>query len=184
MSITPLMIVDQTQGFRMSHEEHKRRLSMSQQPMQASAVPMAPPMPPLVPVKPPSYLVSLPKLPPFIRELPQRIGADEIDFLAKRGASELPPKALRIELLRCFVQYVHPYMPTLDLKEFLSAVLQVGESKTPVSLLLYQAVMFAGSAFVDMPHLRAAGFATRRAARKALFQRARVSSKPANYLQS
>ncbi|KAI9750377.1 MAG: hypothetical protein M1835_001396 [Candelina submexicana] len=41
-------------------------------------------------------------------------------------------------------------------------------------MLLFQAIMFTGAAFVDEVHLRSAGYSTRRAARKAFYQRTRL----------
>lgn len=78
-------------------------------------------------------------------------------------------------MLRAYVEFVHPYMPLLDLHDFLSMVDKRDGSKGKVSLILFQAVMFAGSAFVDMEHLRTAGYATRKDARKDFFQKTRVS---------
>jgi hypothetical protein len=81
-------------------------------------------------------------------------------------------------MLRAYVEFVHPYMPLLDLHDFLTMVDRRDGSKGKVSLILFQAVMFAGSAFVDMEHLRTAGYATRKDARKDFFQRTRVSLDP------
>jgi hypothetical protein len=78
-------------------------------------------------------------------------------------------------MLRAYVEFVHPYMPLLDLHDFLSMVDRRDGSKGQVSLILFQAVMFAGSAFVDMEHLRTAGYHTRKEARKDFFQKTRVS---------
>jgi len=128
-----------------------------------------------------SFFSSLPKkpapgqLPTFIKPLPSRIGPDEISYLEKKGALTVPRGSLRSEMLRAYVEFVHPYMPLLDLHDFLTAVDQRDESSGKVSLILFQAVMFAGSAFVGMEHLRAAGYATRKDARKDFFQKTRVS---------
>ncbi|TKA64215.1 hypothetical protein B0A49_11877 [Cryomyces minteri] len=59
-------------------------------------------------------------------------------------------------------------MPVLDLQDFLEAVEGNGNV---VSLLLFQCVMFAGTAFVDLRHLENEGYATRRQARKSFFQK-------------
>lgn len=83
---------------------------------------------------------------------------------------------MRDELLRCYVEFVHPFMPLFDLHEFLHMVDSENGSAGKVSLLVLQAVMFTGSAFVDMQHLAKAGYASRKEARKSFFQRARVSS--------
>uniref|UniRef100_A0A093V4N4 Cutinase transcription factor 1 beta n=1 Tax=Talaromyces marneffei PM1 TaxID=1077442 RepID=A0A093V4N4_TALMA len=64
-------------------------------------------------------------------------------------------------------------LPVLDLHSFLEAVAR-NDPDANISLLLFQAVMFAGTAFVDLRHLQAAGFKTRREARKAFFNNARL----------
>jgi hypothetical protein len=127
-----------------------------------------------------SFFGSLPQkslggdLPRFIKPLPAKIGPDEISYLERKGALTVPRGTLRSEMLRAYVEFVHPYMPLLDLHDFLSMIDSADGSKGKVSLILFQAVMFAGSAFVDMQYLRAAGYATRKEARKDFFQKTRV----------
>ncbi|TKA68816.1 hypothetical protein B0A49_05829 [Cryomyces minteri] len=113
----------------------------------------------------------IPTLPHFIKPLPQRIGLDEIFYLDRKGALTVPDLPLRNELLRSYAEYVHPFMPLLDLSDFLEAVEGDGNL---VSLLLFQCVMFAGTAFVDLRHLKNAGYASRREARKQFFQKTRL----------
>jgi hypothetical protein len=115
------------------------------------------------------------ELPQFIKPLPAKIGPDEIAYLEKKGALTVPRGTLRSEMLRAYVEFVHPYMPLLDLHDFLTMIDRRDGRKGQVSLILFQAVMFAGSAFVDMEHLRTAGYATRKDARKDFFQKTRVS---------
>ncbi|EMD61412.1 hypothetical protein GGP41_004031 [Bipolaris sorokiniana] len=114
------------------------------------------------------------ELPRFIKPLPSKIGPDEISYLEKKGALNVPRGTLRSEMLRAYVEFVHPYMPLLDLHDFLIMVDGRDERKGKVSLILFQAVMFAGSAFVDMEHLRAAGYTSRKDARKDFFQKTRI----------
>ncbi|KAL1966999.1 hypothetical protein VTN77DRAFT_3523 [Rasamsonia byssochlamydoides] len=123
----------------------------------------------------PGYGKSRPRgfLPDFIRGLPQRLQADDIDYLAAKGALTIPDVELRNELLKSYIHYVHPFMPLLDLEEFLQTIAR-NDGIHRMSLLLFQAVLFAGTAFVDIKHLRAAGYPNRKAARKAFFQRARL----------
>jgi hypothetical protein len=99
--------------------------------------------------------------------------AEDIEYLERKGALTVPDTRLRNELLRSYVQYVHPYMPLLDLKDFLDPI-QKDDGNSPVSLLLFQAVMFSATAFIDMRFLHAQGFDSRKVARKAFFQKARV----------
>ena len=117
-------------------------------------------------------------LPRFIKPLPSKIGPDEISYLEKKGALTIPKGALRSEMLRAYVEFVHPYMPLLDLHDFLTVIDKPDGSNGKVSLILFQSVMFAGSAFIDMHHLRSAGYATRKEARKDFFQKTRVSQTP------
>ncbi|KAJ6145232.1 hypothetical protein N7470_009127 [Penicillium chermesinum] len=97
-------------------------------------------------------------LPDYIRGLPSRLQKEDVEYLA---------------LLKSYVHYVHPYMPLMDLEEFLQTIAQ-NDGTQRISLLLFQAVMFVGMAFVDMKHVHAAGFQNRKQARKVFFQRARL----------
>lgn len=99
--------------------------------------------------------------------------ADDVEYLQRKGALTVPDTRLRNELLRSYAQYVHPYMPLLDLKDFLTPI-EKNDGSNLVSLLLFHAVMFAGTAYIDMRFLQAQGFETRKAARKVFFQRARL----------
>lgn len=84
-------------------------------------------------------------LPPFIKPSPPRIPIEDLEFLAKKGALKLPEESLRNELLKAHFKFVHPFMPLLDRKEFMEVVAGHDTTKK-IGLLLFQAVMFAGSA--------------------------------------
>lgn len=118
--------------------------------------------------------LASPELPLFIKPLPAKIGPEDVAYLEKKGALALPKATLRSEMLRAFIEYVHPYMPLLDLHDFLMKIDRPDGSAGKVSLILFQAVMFAGSGFVDMQYLRAAGYVTRKEARKDFFQKTRL----------
>lgn len=112
-------------------------------------------------------------LPDYIRGLPQRFQPEDIEYLATKGALTVPEPELRNALLKAYIHYVHPFMPLLDLEDFLVTIAR-NDGVRRLSLLLFQAVMFAGTAFVDMEHLQKAGYHNRKMARKIFFQRARV----------
>ncbi|OAT05341.1 FarB protein [Blastomyces gilchristii SLH14081] len=112
-------------------------------------------------------------LPRFIKQHSMELESDDFSYLHKKGAFEIPHFAFRNELLKSYVNYVHVYMPFLDLEDFLQTIYE-NTGRKRISLLLFQAVMFAGTAFVDIKHLRMAGYQSRRAARKAFFQRVRA----------
>lgn len=113
-------------------------------------------------------------LAPFIRPLPVKIVSEDVAYLQAKGALTLPAAPLQNALLQAYVEFVHPYMPLLDLQDFLSPINSPDGSAGQISLLLYQAVMFAATAYVDVKWLQAAGYANRKAARKSYFYKTRV----------
>jgi hypothetical protein len=123
---------------------------------------------------PPSRLAAIANIPYFIKPLPPRIGPDEVAYLEKKGALTVPSIGLRNEMLKAYIEFVHPYMPLLDLYDFIMIIESGNGSLGRISLILFQAVMFAGSAFVDMQHLHNAGYTSRKEARKDFFQKTRV----------
>lgn len=113
--------------------------------------------------------------PRFLKPLPDSIAPEDVEFLRFRGALSIPESGLRNELLRSYIQWVHSFMPVVNLQELLRCVAE-NDPNGNVSVLLFQAVMFVGTAFVDLQHLQDAGYATRKDARNAFFTRLRVST--------
>lgn len=128
------------------------------------------PLPPPPPQQQPRIRGALPL---YIRPLPSRYDIVDVDYLEAKGALRIPDLELRTELIKAYVRFVHPFMPLLELDDFLSTIAQKSPKK-PVSLLLFQAVMFAGTAYVPIEFLHAAGFSSRKIARKTFFLRARI----------
>jgi hypothetical protein len=129
----------------------------------------------------PSIDISVPRtisadrfLPAYIKPLRKQIAEEDIEYLKQKGALTIPDPELRNALLEGFIEYVYCYMPMVDLQTFVEIISQGDGQNGQLSLLLFHAVMFAGSAFIDMRHLSKAGYVTRRAARAALFRKVRV----------
>ncbi|KAK7730390.1 hypothetical protein SLS53_009009 [Cytospora paraplurivora] len=122
----------------------------------------------------PAELDPMSPLPAFVNPLPVKIGPEEVSYLTCKGALSLPEPGLQRHLLQAYIEFVHPFMPLLELHDFLGRINTRDGKNGQVSLLLYHAVMFAASAFVKMQALNEAGFDNRRAARKAFFQKARL----------
>ncbi|RVX66678.1 hypothetical protein B0A52_09491 [Exophiala mesophila] len=160
----------QTQGHRLSPEERSRRISeISTKALQSPSLqlqcgsqyfPHAPSRPEIL-------------LPHFIHPISPRIMTEDLEYLQRKGAFIIPDTGFRNELLRCYVQYVHPYLPLVDLEDLLTTI-EKNQSTDTVSLLLFQAVMFAATAYIDMRYLVAQGYVTRKAARKAFFQKVKL----------
>ncbi|KAF9894425.1 hypothetical protein FE257_007928 [Aspergillus nanangensis] len=111
-------------------------------------------------------------LPAYIEDLPY-LQPEDAQYLAVKGAFTLPDTTLRNELLNTFVHNVYPYVPLLDLNTFLQSIAD-NDGRQRVSLLLFHAVMFSSTAFIEPEHLHRAGYASRKALRKEFFQKARV----------
>jgi len=126
----------------------------------------------------PPQLITLPeggaRLPPYITPVRQGVEPEMLHLLYRRGALSTPQGEFRECLLRAYVCYVHPFLPLLDLGVFLSTVYNEDSSKT-VSLILFQAVMFAASTFADMKDLEKQGFKSHEEARRIFFLKVRVS---------
>lgn len=114
--------------------------------------------------------------PAFVKPIPDRVLAEDRQYLAQKQVFSLPSLRLQNALIAAFIEYVHPYMPLLELHDFLRVVNDRSGASGKVSLFLYHAVMFSATAFVDETLLKEAGYASRRDARRAFFYRTRVSS--------
>ncbi|GAW17330.1 hypothetical protein ANO14919_067860 [Xylariales sp. No.14919] len=110
----------------------------------------------------------------FLRPLPSKFAPEDVDYLRAKGALSVPSFPLQKALLRAYAEYVHPYMPLLDLHTFLSIVDAHDGSRGQTSLFLYQSVMFCATAFVSNKILKEAGYTSRKAARRAFFSKARL----------
>lgn len=113
-------------------------------------------------------------LPGFIRPLPGKMAPEDIVYLHSKGAFTLPDITLQRALLHAYVEFVHPYMPLLELHPLLETIHHRDGKHGTISLLLYHAVMFAAASFVPAKYLKAAGFSRRREARKSFFMKARA----------
>jgi len=112
-------------------------------------------------------------LPQYVRPLPSRLAEDDITVLRLKGALTIPPCELRDELLRAYVRYIDPFLPMLQLEDFLAAV-EENSSTNQVSLLLLHAVMFAAAPFVDDQYFSKTGYESGKTARKDLFTKVKT----------
>lgn len=118
------------------------------------------------------------QLPAFIKPLPPRIALEDAKYLHTKGALTLPSLQLQNALLHAYVEFVHPYMPLLELHQTLNIINSRDGFSGQISLFLYQAVMFVATAFVGGKHLKEAGYSSRKAARRDFFHRTRVNITP------
>lgn len=113
-------------------------------------------------------------LPAFVKSpSPGKVNRAGLRYLRVMGALDLPTTLLEKQLVLAYIEHVHPDFPVLDLHDFLRRISDRSGGHGQVSLLLYQSVMFAASAFVKTDYLAAVGFASRRALRRAIFHAAK-----------
>lgn len=147
-------------------------------PVLPGFVPLSPGIPAGVPLLHPLLKTSIGQpgeWPAFIKPIPDRIALEDRTYLVQKQVLTLPHLQLQNALLKAYVEYVHPYMPLMELHDFLRVVNDRTGAAGKVSLFLYHAVMFAATAFVDEALLKEAGYQSRRDARRAFFSRTRVS---------
>ena len=116
-------------------------------------------------------------IPLSLRPLPASLKPEDITYLHTKGALNIPTPQLQNALLRAYIEFVHPYLPVIDVINFITVLYHPDGSKGKISFALYRAVMFAGAGFVEMKDLRNHGFHTRKAARRELLRMTRVSTK-------
>lgn len=115
-------------------------------------------------------------LPAFVRPLPEPMASEDLEFLRQKGALVIPDLPLRRALISAYLRYFHPLMPFLDLSLLTSALkTDLSPSDPAISILLLQAVFFAGSTGCSVEELAKEGYETRRKARRIFYERTRVS---------
>ncbi|KIW95636.1 uncharacterized protein Z519_04221 [Cladophialophora bantiana CBS 173.52] len=105
-----------------------------------------------------SLSLDQPELPSYIARLPGGLDRDVLQLLLRRGALTIPSKPMIDELLRVFLSAID------------------GTNSDSISVVLFQAVMFAGVTFADLPHLQREGFQSYSDARKVFFNRVEAIS--------
>lgn len=119
-------------------------------------------------------------LPPFVERPRRSPDPERVNFLHSQGAFDAPTLALQHALIEAYIEFSYPYMPIISLQAFLDLVNNNSHSQEGVrkiNILLYQAILFAGSAFVrtDLLEQENPNFSSRRLARGELAQRDMVS---------
>lgn len=134
-------------------------------------------------------------LPKIFTPFPAHLGAREFTYLKLHDALTLPSEDFQVELLKAYIEFAHGRLPVIDLADFLAIVkfgsqrnhdntVQERSPANQVSLLLFQAVMFAAVGYVSTRVLQEAGFESRQIAKKTFFNRVKVRLKsPCTALQ-
>jgi hypothetical protein len=115
------------------------------------------------------------ELPRYIQQpVRHHLDSEDLHYLKQRGAFSIPEHPLRDGLLLAFVSYVYPSLPVVDLQQVFDAIEQ--KPGAEISLVLFQALMFSGTFFVELKLLHDAGFGTRLEAQSYFFRKVKVCS--------
>ncbi|KAE8411489.1 fungal-specific transcription factor domain-containing protein [Aspergillus pseudocaelatus] len=113
-------------------------------------------------------------LPGFVKPICTTIGDEKYEHLLLQGALTLPSFPLQQALLQTFFECVLPSMPIINWQTFINIVSNKEGGQGQISLLLFQAIMFSATAFVNLDHLQKAGYSSREEAHEAFFQKAHL----------
>ncbi|KAF4983414.1 hypothetical protein FZEAL_1143 [Fusarium zealandicum] len=106
-------------------------------------------------------------------------GLDEQDvqFLELKGCFHVPLRPIQEEFIYQYFLYIHPCYPLIDEAQFWDMYLNGGRnngSDRTMPLLVFQAMLFASSAFVSPAVLKNAGYTGVKAARSIFYRRAKL----------
>lgn len=98
---------------------------------------------------------------------------DTYRFLEKKGAFTVPNSQGRRAIVVGYLKWMHPVFPVLDLSELLSEIFCV-EADQSLGPFLTQAILLAGTLFVDLNMIKRCGFICRSNMLNSFFDRAKV----------
>ncbi|CAI7677371.1 unnamed protein product [Penicillium discolor] len=113
-------------------------------------------------------------LPDYASPLSPSITSEDCELFHEQGAFNVPDTRSRTGILNAYFQFVHPSLPILSSEDFLMVLDESYNGNRGISLLLFQAVIFAATAFQSNDSLVFEGFKNRREARQVRFQRTKL----------
>ncbi|CAG7986773.1 unnamed protein product [Penicillium salamii] len=113
-------------------------------------------------------------LPDYAGPLACSITPEDCNVLSNEGAFRVPDTEARGKILNAYVQFVHPSLPILNLEDFMMVVDKSYTGCQGISFLLFQAVIFAATAFQTTSDLSQQGFKNRKEARRTRFNRLKL----------
>jgi hypothetical protein len=100
--------------------------------------------------------------------------AEPRDAYISQRASGVPDSMFQNEILRAYIEHVHPFLPVVDLADFISAALQQSLETEAQNSVVLQAAMVAAAPFVDMQLLASRGFASHKEVQITFYERAKI----------
>ncbi|KAH7012854.1 fungal-specific transcription factor domain-containing protein [Ilyonectria destructans] len=105
-----------------------------------------------------------------------RLPSQDRLFIEAKGCLHIPVKPLMDEFVRQYFLNIHPFLPILDEGSFWKTYQQEGVagSCTTISLLVFQAMLFASCGSIAPTVIRALGFKSIRSARASFYHKAKL----------
>ncbi|KAH7141647.1 fungal-specific transcription factor domain-containing protein [Dactylonectria macrodidyma] len=105
-----------------------------------------------------------------------RLSSQDLSFIEAKGCLSIPVKRLLDEFIRQYFLHVHPFLPILDEGAFWRAYQQEDSagSLAAISLLVFQAMLFASCGFIAPTVITGLGFKSIRSARSSFFHKAKL----------
>ncbi|KAJ5360471.1 hypothetical protein N7517_009662 [Penicillium concentricum] len=113
-------------------------------------------------------------LPEYASPMSPSITSADCHALNEQGAFNVPGPRIRAGILNGYFQFVHPELPILSPEDFLMVLDKGYSGSRGISFLLFQAVIFAATAFQTADSLALEGFNDRREARQERFERIKL----------
>ena len=107
------------------------------------------------------------------RILPAHLTPADVSLLEEKCSLSLPPDAILQELLVCFIDYVHPQLPFMDLQQFCGNVREMVLSGK-FSLFVMNAVLAVAFPHLDERAVSESGFQHAREASRVYHSKAEV----------
>lgn len=111
-------------------------------------------------------------LPELVTKPSPGIDPETLAYLTSRGVFDLPPASSLHNIFECFINYVYPLLPILDLPSLLE---DLHGPAPQISLPLLYGIMLAASAFVNQGTLDQIGYRSRFEWRSSLGRKLQVS---------
>lgn len=105
------------------------------------------------------------------------LSSQDLSFLESQGCLRVPMRPLLDDFLEKYFLYVHPLLPLIDEGDFWETYHATGEDWTkrdPISLCLFQAMLFSASSFVSQATCQALGCTDIRCTRAMFLKRAKL----------
>ncbi|KAF5632071.1 DUF1446 domain protein [Fusarium sp. NRRL 52700] len=96
--------------------------------------------------------------------------SEDISYLSLKKCFELPSREVQDKLVEAYFTYIHPFLPFLAEDQFWS---EYDHDLKHTSFLVYRAMLFAGSPFIDTQVLKQWGFDSHSNAQESLYHKAR-----------